>query len=230
MMLKIQDEERPWRIVGIVPVLGDYRWAYISDVYYGQVTKEVGETSYLRIVSDQHSAEHQLQLASAVEEHFQSLGINVRSTKTMQELSEGDRQSIEIMVTSLMFMALLVAVVGGLGLAGTMSLNVIERVREIGIMRAIGAADQAVLQVFIIEGVLIGIISWIIAALIAFPFSKVMSDGLGMLLFSDPLNFSFSFSGILIWLLITVVLSAVASFLPAWNASRVSVREVLTHE
>jgi putative ABC transport system permease protein len=230
MMLKIQDEERVWRIVGVVPVIGGYSWAYVSYDYYGEVTKEVGEASYLRVIGEQHSPAEQLRLAAALEEHFKRLGINVNSTKTMAELSEGDRQSIELIVVSLMFMAMLVAVVGGLGLAGTMSLNVIERVREIGIMRSIGASDTSVVQIFMVEGVLIGMLSWLLAALAALPISKLMSNGLGMLLFSDPLTFSFSFDGIVIWLIISVVLAAVASFLPAWNATRVSVREVLSYE
>ncbi|MCZ7667509.1 MAG: FtsX-like permease family protein [Chloroflexi bacterium] len=41
-----------------------------------------------------------------------------------------------------------------------MSLNVIERTREIGVMRAVGASDTAVLQIFITEGILIGLLSW----------------------------------------------------------------------
>jgi putative ABC transport system permease protein len=230
MQMKIQDTEETWHIVGTVPVIGGYRWAYVSYDYYGRVTHEVGEASYLRIIGEQHDAAYQAELASAVEEHFKRLGINVSSTKTKAELSEGDRQSIEVIVSSLMFMAVLVAVVGGLGLAGTMSLNVIERVREIGIMRAVGASDSSVLQIFMTEGVIIGMLSWTIGAVIALPVSKLMSDGMGMLLFSDPLTFSFSLNGVVIWLIISVVLAAVASFLPAWNASKVSVREVLTYE
>ena len=49
-------------------------------------------------------------------------------------------------------MAILLALVGGLGLMGTMSINVLERTREIGVLRAIGAPNRGVAQVFIRGG------------------------------------------------------------------------------
>jgi putative ABC transport system permease protein len=58
----------------------------------------------------------------------------------------------------------------------------------------------------------------------------LMSNAMGDMLFSSPLHFSFSVSGILIWLTIAVFLSAIASYLPARNATKLSVREVLAHE
>jgi putative ABC transport system permease protein len=230
IVLKIKDRATTWRVVGIMPAIGDYRWVFASYDYYGRVAQEVGKTSYLRIVTEQHSPAYQREMAAVVEQHLKDLGVDVSSTKTMAELSQGDQEVVSVIVLSLMFMAILVAVVGGLGLAGTMSLNVIERVREIGIVRAIGASDAAVLQMFITEGVVIGVISWAIGALLALPVSKMMSDTLGMMLFANPLTFHFSVGGVIIWLLLSVVLAVVASFLPAWNASRVSVRQVLAYE
>jgi putative ABC transport system permease protein len=228
--LKIDDRETTWHVVGLMPSIGMTRWVYASYDYYGRVAHDVGETSYVRVVADQHTPAYQAEIASAVEEHYKNLGINVSYTKTMTELSQGDMESIQVIVMSLMFMAILVALVGGLGLAGTMSLNVIERVREIGIMRAIGASDGAVLRIFIAEGVLIGAISWLLGVVASLPISKVMSDGLGQLLLSSPLSFTFSVVGVLVWLGIAVLLSAVASYLPARNATQVSVREVLAYE
>jgi putative ABC transport system permease protein len=228
--LKVKDRETAWRVVGVIRTLGDYRWAYASYDYYSHVAKDVGEASYLRIRATEHTPEAQAQVARNVEDHFQRIGIDVSSRKTMEEFSQGDREAVQVIVASLLSMAVLVAAVGGLGLAGTMSLNVIERVREIGVMRSIGASDGAVLQIFIIEGVLIGLISWALGAVLALPVSKLMSDAMGDMLFSSPLHFSFSVSGILIWLTIAVFLSAIASYLPARNATRVSVREVLAYE
>jgi putative ABC transport system permease protein len=127
-------------------------------------------------------------------------------------------------------MAVLLAFVGGLGLMGTMSINVLERTREIGIMRAIGASNGAVMNLVLVEGVLIGMVSWLLSMLIAIPLSKPLSASVGVALFQVPLSYAFSMDGLLIWLLVVVVLSAVASLLPAWNASRLTVRDVLAYE
>jgi putative ABC transport system permease protein len=111
-----------------------------------------------------------------------------------------------------------------------MSLNVIERTREIGIMRAIGASNGAIMQIVLAEGLLIGLLSWGLGTLLALPVSRLLSDGLGELLFADPLAFHFSLTGGLIWLLLSVALALGASLLPARNATRVSVRDVLAYE
>ena len=127
-------------------------------------------------------------------------------------------------------MAVLLAVVGGLGLMGTMSLNVLERTREIGVMRAIGASDGAVRQVFMVEGILIGMLSWLLGAGLALPLSKLLSDAVGLAFTKAPLSYTFSLNGVLLWFVVVVILAALASFLPARSASRLTVREVLAYE
>jgi putative ABC transport system permease protein len=113
---------------------------------------------------------------------------------------------------------------------GTMSMNVHDRAREIGVMRAIGASDGAVLQIFVAEGIAIGVLSWPIAGVLALPISKALSVIVGDKFTGAPLSYTFSSSSALSWLVLVGVLSALASFLPAWNATRLSVREVLDYE
>ena len=113
---------------------------------------------------------------------------------------------------------------------GTMSINVLERTREIGVLRAIGASNRAVLGIVIAEGVLIGVLSWLIGALLALPLSFLFSNAVGVAFLQMPLDFVFSLQGLAIWLGLVVALSALASFLPAWNAARLTVRDVLAYE
>jgi putative ABC transport system permease protein len=113
---------------------------------------------------------------------------------------------------------------------GTMSMNVMERTREIGVMRAIGASDRAILQMVIVEGMLIGVISWILGVILAQPITFVLNYAVGYSMLSSPLNYAFSLTGLLAWLAIVLVISALASALPARNASRLTIREVLAYE
>src|SRR6185503_6146653 len=119
---------------------------------------------------------------------------------------------------------------GGLGLMTTMSLNVFERRREMGVMRALGATPRTIWLMIVAEGVVIGLLSWIIAALLAWPISKVLGDFITKVLFRSGLDFTFEPLGLLIWVVVSIGLSAAASFLPAWKASRVTVREALAYE
>ena len=112
----------------------------------------------------------------------------------------------------------------------TTSLNVLERRREMGVMRALGATPRIVWLMIVAEGVVIGILSWTIAALLAWPVSKAIGDSLVKVMFHSGLDFTFEPLGLVIWMLVSIGLSAVASFLPAWRASRVTVREALAFE
>jgi putative ABC transport system permease protein len=230
MLLKLEDRETTWRVVGLMKAMGEVRWAYASFDYYTRIAHQPGQSSYLRVVTRHHTGEFQAQVATALEEHFKQVNIDVNSTKTIMELSQGDKEVIEVVTVSLMFMAILVAAVGALGLAGTMSLNVIERVREIGIMRSIGASDVTVLQIFMVEGIVIGMISWILGASLAVPLGQALSTTMGQMLFSSPLTFDIPVDGMVVWLVLSLVLAAVASFFPAWRATRVTVRDVLSYE
>ena len=151
------------------------------------------------------------------------------SSKSAEEVAETTAM-FEVLIVLLLIMAFLLAVIGGLGLMGTMSINVLERTREIGVMRAIGAPNRSVRRIFIIEGIIIGIISWIIGTILAYPVSKTLSNLIGDQFLNAPLVYTFAFDGALIWLVLVIVLAAIASFLPAWNASRITVREVLAYE
>jgi putative ABC transport system permease protein len=126
--------------------------------------------------------------------------------------------------------ATLLALVGSIGLTGTMGINVLERSREIGVMRAVGASNRAIFQVIIAEGVIIGLMSWFLGMVISLPLGRVLSDTFGNILTRSPLIYTFSLNGIIAWLLIATLLSALASFLPARAATRLTVREVLDYE
>ena len=72
----------------------------------------------------------------------------------------------------LVVMSGVLAVVGGLGLMTSMSLNVLERRREMGVLRAIGATPRTVWLIVVAEAVATAILSWALAALVAWPFSR----------------------------------------------------------
>ena len=127
-------------------------------------------------------------------------------------------------------MALLKAVVGAMGLTGTMGMNVLERTREIGIMRAVGATDSEIMRMVIVEGIVIGLISWVMGLVVSIPITYGLSLIVSLAVFETPIAVVFTPVGYLIWLGLVIVLSVLASVLPARNAARLTIREVLAYE
>jgi putative ABC transport system permease protein len=139
-------------------------------------------------------------------------------------------QHMVMIYVFLVVVAAIIAGIGGLGLMTTMSLNVLERRREIGVLRAIGAAPRDVLVLVITEGVAMAVASWAIAAIAAWPVARVLGDFLWTRVFTAGLDFRFEPSGLGVWLAASLVIGTVGSLWPAWNASRITVREALSHE
>ena len=88
----------------------------------------------------------------------------------------------------------------------------------------------AVQRIFIFEGMVIGVLSWIIAILLDLPPGIIVSNISGSVFIYAPLGPGFSLTGVILCLAIVVVLPAIASFYPAWKASRLTVNEMLAYE
>ena len=94
----------------------------------------------------------------------------------------------------------------------------------------IGATSFAVIRLFIGEGIVMGVLSWLIALPFSYPAAQALGNMVGNLLLRAPLDFAYSMEGAVNWLLIVIGLSALASLLPALRAAQISVRETLAYE
>jgi putative ABC transport system permease protein len=110
-----------------------------------------------------------------------------------------------------------------------MSTNVIERTREFGVMKAIGAKDSVIRRLVVLEGIFIAIVSCLVAAIPAVVLTWAMGAVLGNSFFSTPIPFEISAPGIAIWILLVTLGAALATLLPASQASRLTVREALAY-
>ncbi len=230
---KINGKESQWRVVGVVRVVGNFGGVgtvYANFPYFARLTGQVGRATTIQVVTDKHDASYELGIQKEMEARYKQAGIRIGAGLTNGTIRQQNELFFNILVALLLVMAVLMAAVGGLGLMGTMTLNVLERTREIGVMRAIGASNGSVRQIVLVEGLLIGALSWLIGALLGIPFGQLLSEALGNVIFEMPLHYTVSTNGMLIWLVVVMAISVLASLLPAQNASRLTVREVLAYE
>jgi len=234
LRLRVNGKDTDWVVVGFFQFAGKSGglFAYANYDYLSKLTGMTGKTSLFRIVASDnlHTLAHQEELGRGLESMLNKQGFEVSDIRAGLSLQGSTSKGLNTLTTFLMIMSLLMAAVGSIGLMGTMSLNVMERTREIGIMRAIGATDKAITRMVMVEGLLIGLISWLLASIVSFPIGKLLSDVISIAIFSNPIDFVVKPSGIFIWFGLVTALSILASVLPAHNAARLTIREVLAYE
>ena len=230
VVLDIEGVERTWRVVGRIHTAFVGPRLYANYPYLTRLLNDSGRANRLQVIAARHDTAYQAALQAALEDAFKTRGLRIAATETSGNLREFSEAGYGIMITFLMVMALLLAVVGGLGLMGTMGINVLERTREIGVLRAIGASNGAVMQNVLVEGILIGWLSWLFGMVAAVPLSALLADAVGMAFMQEPLQHTFSLGGAALWLAIVTAIAALASWVPARRAVRLTIREVLAYE
>jgi putative ABC transport system permease protein len=233
LRLRVADgRAEDWTVVGVfrfTKMLGD-TLGYADYEHVSEMLGSPGQSSSYRVITNAHTLESQLAISEAIDNHMRDLGYQVSDVEAGMVTREQSGQGVNIMVVFLLTMALLTAFVGSIGLTGTMGMNVLERTREIGVMRAIGAVDLAIVKSVVIEGVFIGLISWACAWVLSYPISIGMLRIITIAMLSDPIPLTYTLDGVFIWLGAVVLLSALASVLPARSAARLTIREVLAYE
>jgi putative ABC transport system permease protein len=232
--LHVNGQAIDWTVVGFFQLAGKSGgfMAYTSFDALADVLHTPNQAITYRIVSTQKGLTEagQQQLSRILESDLRAHNYKISDITTGQHLSASAGSGLNILTVFLLIMALLMALVGSIGLMGTMSLNVMERTREIGILRAIGASDGRLMSMVIVEGMIIGLLSCAIGFLFAIPISYWMSDTVSTVIFDYASPVNFTVTGFAIWLGVVVMLSLFASLGPARNASRLTIREVLAYE
>jgi len=229
--LKVMGKEIDWQVVGIAHLmLADGPTVYVNLPYLAHEVGLHGQAGALYVHTARHDAASQLQTLQDLDRHLKSQGIGISSSVLLDDLRNTLSALFNAVVMLLMIMAFLLSVVGGLGLTGIMGLNVLERSREIGVMRAIGASDNDLLKVILVEGILIGLVSWLVGCLLAYPLARTLCDAVGTAMIQTPLTFTFSAAGVLIWLALVIGLTSAACYFPARGACRITIRETLAYE
>jgi putative ABC transport system permease protein len=223
-----------WQVVGLYKVV--FGFGYRTDALYAPrdsvldaaKTNSRGSQLYVRTLG-QAPAEVR-RIADGLQAMFQAQGMKVRSTDT----SQSDRQAADsqygILIAVLLVLALIVAVVGGVGLTGSLAISVVERTREIGVLRAIGARSRTISGMFVVEALLQGLLSWAVAVPLAFALGRPLANALGRVMFSADLAYRFDAQAVGIWLAAILAISVLASVLPARKAAQISVRQSLAYE
>jgi len=217
------------KLVGIVEELEKSK-IYMAQEQYDAFANPNHYVNSLMFVAKDKSYDKVLALKKDIEKAIAPSNLQVLYVMMQAERVKIIYDHLKIILVTIVFFALLVLVVSAIGMASATSINIMERTREIGVLRAIGATPKIIYNLFVAEGMIVSIISIILGLLLSWPLSIVASKFFGNLMLEVALHFSFSKIGFVITLIATLIFGWIASRIPAQRAVSVSTREALSYE
>ena len=231
IQLTIGEREVSWEVVGLMLKIGnELTDNFVPFNALARVARSAGRGGLMMVRGAEDSPQARARLMEDLKATYTAKHMEPATLQSADETRAQAEAQFNIIVYLLLAMAILAASVGAVGLLSTFSINVYERRREIGVMRAIGATSRSVAGIYIAEGIIVGVLSWLLSAPVSYLASRFFSDAVGMATMEAPLEFRYSIAGLLGWLALVTVIGALASLWPARNATRVSVREALSYE
>jgi putative ABC transport system permease protein len=218
-----------WRVVGMVASAGPPPEAFVTRAALARVTGDARVTTLL-IRARERDAAAQAMLVGRVRDALEANGFAVGSSELTQATRRAFEDHLLMVGAFLLAMAQLTILVGALALGSTMSLAVQERTREIGVLRAIGATPRAIVRMVQTEGLLIAIISWLVAIPLSLPMSVLLARSFGRIMLPVTATLVPEGSAVGIWLAVAVVVSLAACAWPALRATRIPTVEALAYE
>ncbi len=229
--LVIGGRKATWTVVGlIVNISNGSQDNFAPFDALARATGGADRGGQVLVTFDDPSPGVQQKLTDDLRDVYEARRIKTSRVEAASQIREREMSSFNVISILMLTMAILAAVVGSAGLMSTMSINVVERAREIGMMRAIGATSPSIIRIFVIESVLVGLLSWLVAVPLSYPGAHAFSSVVGAEVINLPLDFAYPVYSLILWLAVIVVISAVASLWPALQATKVSVREALAYE
>ena len=231
--LRIGSKLASWQIIGIYRWLAGNNFAveplYTPSESVQALTNRHGFASYALIKADMKDQSMEAEYLRKLSTDFETQGISLDAYTTQARLQQRQfaRNQFRSVIGTLMGLASMVVAVGGIGLSGALAIGVLQRQREMGVLRAIGASGRTLLQLVMLEGLWHALMAWIFTVPLAWWLAEPLSARLGQIMLSMKLDYRFASQVAGAWLMILVVLALLASYWPARQAMRLSVKDAL---
>lgn len=220
-------------------IIGIYRWitssqftiepVYVPLATARDLTHSKALTSVALLGALVSTPEQELTYLNALKQRITAAHIAVDNFSTTSKLAERKyaQQQFKPVLSTLLGLAVMICVVSGIGLSGTLSINVLQRTKEIGILSALGASEHTIFRLFLMEGCWHGFIAWMLSVPLAYGIAKPIAVQLGETMLGMQLDFSFDSYAVVYWLGLVSIITLTASYFPARKATQCTVQDCL---
>jgi putative ABC transport system permease protein len=229
--------ESSWEIVGTYRVV--YGGGFAVEPIYTPIqamesitgTSDSGTQVLIR-AENAGTLEDAVSLSERLTDRLESADIGLDFYTSLVPLKERDyvNNQFASVISTLLGLAMIAASVGAIGLTGALAISVVERTREIGVMRSMGAKSGVIASLYLMEGILQGFLSWLVSVPIAYVVSQPLARLLGQRMLELDLDYAFNLTAVFIWLAVVTIFAISASIWPARLAARARVRENLAYQ
>lgn len=228
--LRIEDRDVRFRVVGVSGELMPMPLVYAPGPAVLAATRDAGDlTRIAHVVLRRRGVEAERRAEPRVERALAAAGFEVTGLQRLGDAKQALLDHLVIIFSILMLAAALVVFVAGLAFASTLTLGVIRRTREIGVLAAIGATPRVIAGQIALESLVIAGLGWLAGVVLAIPLSALLENATGNIFFKMPLPFSVSPSAAIAWLGVVLLLAVLAGLQPVSRATRLTIREALAH-
>jgi len=232
----VQVQGNQYGVVGIFKKTGDRFNDGTIFMPLETMRKDFDKKELVSMIFAQASAgEEPLQAAERVRERLakqrgENDGQESFSVSTAEQLGEAFKSIFGIVQSVVLGLAAISLVVGAVGIMNTMYTSVLERTKEIGIMKAVGARNSDILTLFLIESGTLGMIGGLLGVSVGFALSKIVEILAQQALGTDLLKTSFPLELAAGAILFSFLVGAISGVLPALQAAKLKPVEALRYE
>lgn len=221
VLLSMGGRTSAWRLVGVVEEIGAAGVAYVNDQAFATANASVGSARMIRVATDAVNAAERARRIAQIEDDLAMAGVD--RVQPLSELRTAMGDHIVILIRALLALAFVMAAVGGLGLASTLGISVLERTRELAVMKTLGATQARLVGMVLGEAQIVALLSVLLAFALSLPLTWVLDVLIGRLGFVAPLPFALSPLALLAWLALVLLVSLAAAWPPARRAAQLPI-------
>jgi putative ABC transport system permease protein len=223
--IEVSGQIKTLTLIGVVQNIGP------ASIYTnGLLSSSPGQANGLFLSSKMQSRTELKQLKKRVIQQAEENNIKLSYTSTAWDGAQVVEGHFQIIFSLMLLLTVIIIFIASNGIILTMTTNIIERTRENGVLKAIGASNRELAKMILSEAFLIAFLAWLVACVVTLPLSYGVAYWLGELLIKTPFALTVEPLIFVISLPVMILITSLASLIPMGKIIKLPVREALIYE